>query len=277
VLGHFIEPSYDVQQHLPSNLDAIVSPRVLCVLQCAKKPFDSPGFVDLVQHFLKRRAPDRAPTPVQDAPKHLLRLPWTNTPEGLNTLERAVAGQHEDRELLVALDATATTQVALAQVLASWHGHRGLVEPEYRGGIYPLTRHMWHSRLVLVLELGPELHARVTPMGGYWALTNNVWLTRRPLDDREVDLQWRIMRHESTGPISAVRHDIKNKFNAFGLNDLLDRFTSASQLAEKVLRLPADKERELPEGLAQDAGGRLACWARQAKSQPAGAWPSGTS
>lgn len=258
VLGHFIEPSYDVQQHLPSNLDAIVSPRVLCVLQCAKKPFDSPGFVDLVQHFLKRRSPDRAPTPVQDAPKHLLRLPWTHTPAGLSTLERAVAGQHEDRELLVAVDATATTQAALAQVLASWHGHRGLVEPEYRGGIYPLTRHMWHNRLVLVLELGPELHARVTPMGGYWALTNNVWLTRRPLDDREVDQQWRIMRHESTGPISAVRHDVKNKFNAFGLNDLLDRFTSASQLAEKVLRLPEDKQRELHEGLAQDAGGSLA-------------------
>ncbi len=146
------------------------------------------------------------------------------------------------------VQAEAGNSKQLADLLRFWFQHPGMPDPDPLPGREPeqfrLTDHVNLRRLLLAITVG-ENAARLNGRFHYWGLSRNIWFAKKKHRPDELAEYWLKLRHEERGPLSNLRHDLRNQWTSSTLSELLDEVFTKIKECEKLLLLPDDDKRAL--------------------------------
>lgn len=144
---------------------------------------------------------------------------------------------------------------AIGTVLLRWFTHPGLPDPdagtEQPSILYPLYNHVFHKRLVLLLQCREALRRSVSVKFLYWGLSHNIWFDTLSTSPDEVARRWMMIRNEARGPLSVLRHDVKNKVFGEQVIGLRDSIIEATHQCEQWLTFSKAEEDNL-QGILQN-------------------------
>ncbi len=201
-------------------------------------------------------------------------VPWVQLPLDAigkkRELQEAVDSASSSRGVVV-VTAPGGPSEQIVQILTAWFRHPGVPDPESVAigdrGLYRLTDHGYHQRLVLLVPLARELWARMPVGVSYWGLLRNVWMGPAPAEPSHVAAAWQLLRHEGRGPLSTVRHDLHNLWIAPALGVVLEQALSAIGRAEGLVAWPERQQRRLETCLARGTGG-MKVWESLLRASP---------
>lgn len=141
----------------------------------------------------------------------------------------------------------------LAGTLHAWFQHDGIVDPDPFTGrnknLRKLCDRAYHRHLLLSLAVGKRTHAKLPPKLLYWGLKNNLWFCISKQKPEDLANTWLQILQDGKGPISYLRHELKNDLEAShlstDLNHLLELLWQSEQLLETESSFSHELERLL--------------------------------
>jgi hypothetical protein len=155
--------------------------------------------------------------------------------------------------------------------LNKWFGHPGIpiidpLLPSF-GTNYRLTNHVWHKDLLLVLSVTQDIFETLPIQFLYWGLSRNLIFEKRFIKDQDIARMWRVIRQEDRGPLSQMRHDIKNELSTLNLEARLMNLVEILYSCEQSVLLPNNLRQSL-EGFTTGEQGALRSLTELLKESP---------
>lgn len=146
-----------------------------------------------------------------------------------------------DRAGLLTVEASASDVEQLALALGRWFSHPGLPDPDlpWEPDRFPLHNTDHHTQMLLFVRADRGLYDSLPPALRFWALTHNTWLCAAdsaPSAARRGEA-WAALRQHGRGPLSVLRHDIRNEWAGKVLQATRTQLLEAAVRAEELLGL----------------------------------------
>lgn len=236
-------------------------PGTISVFEDRKNPMDIDAA--LMASLLSRRRQDE-PSPEREA----VFKPDSTVPVVTGRLEAGkfsppldeLAGVLSDSRTIVVIEAKCTTRLQLAKQLVTWFKNEGLPDSDLKMDEtrFRLNDHVSHKRLVLALQVAPNLFDSVCPKLMYWGLQNDLWFVRAGKGEHvtspeEIAKKWMTIRNENRGPLSVLRHDLKNQWDSKELVPHLKGMIGIIDEGEVKFALDRENQRDLEASLYHPA------------------------
>jgi hypothetical protein len=233
----------------------LTAPGTFCVMTGSKRPDEAAD--DLLDALLTRVAeqcllgkdlPDVESDATSAVPNRTIEVAL-HSDDFEAELSDAAAKLRQDELTVLIAKASRRNLAKGVEDLATWFTHPGMPDPDaYRVSAdarYPLHQHARHSRLVLELNLPPSLRRQASPAFLYTMLQHNVWFPVSGFAGEQLASAWLNLRQEDRGPLSVIRHDIKNEWIDAERQPLLTRAIDLLARCEDLLALSTEEKRIL--------------------------------
>lgn len=155
----------------------------------------------------------------------------------------------ESNTSLLLLVSDHSDEKSLLSAIRIWFQHPGLPNPDPLfmdpKKLYKLNDHVYHQSILNVLFVDEHLIDLLSLRFLYWALSKNIWFEGKNHGVEEIAYKWKRLKMEERGPLSKLRHDVKNRWNTTELLPLSTRFVEIVNTLESQLLLSRDQQKEI--------------------------------
>jgi hypothetical protein len=248
-LGDVTRSGYRFVPHSGADPKELAEPGTICVFSTQKRPDKVPQFEQFLQEvFAPKPVSELAvdqPVPSEKVPRPqpiIVKSLSLRGPE-FNRVSQAYLETHRaGTPGVVIVRSHATEAIDLETDLSTWFGHPGLPTPDPflsdPDTNYRLTDHVYHQGMLLALCVDEDVFARLPIQLLYWGLSRNVIFESPQSDDQELARTWLLIHQEDRGPLSRLRHDLKNQWRGPTLEPILNKTITTINACEKAVLYP---------------------------------------
>lgn len=218
-----------------SSADELLTPGSICIFQGEKQVNDQMASI-----LSGIRTGGQAKRMASTVDHRIVDLKSSTIADGI---VKVVEQNNSSRPILLLVDHVRTIEQLVGR-LAEWFAHDGIpdLDPSRLKRLHQFELHnnLRHNRLVLSLLIAEDVFAKIQPRLMYWALINNIYLAPARCDVHAIADRWSTMRNDGNGPLSNLRHDLKNKWSHNRSPEILDPVLQSAIKLENQLKVPTD-------------------------------------
>lgn len=236
----------------------------ICVFAAQKRPDEVPQFEPFLQEVFAAGSVSDLPAD-QPPPSEAIPRPH---PAIVKSLSLHAPGFGEISQVYLETQRAETPGVVIvrshrtvvAEVetdLSTWFRHPGLPIPDPflsdPDTNYLLTDHVYHRGLLLALCIDEDVFRQLPIELLYWGLSRNIVFESSQSDDQELARTWLVIHQEDRGPLSRLRHDLRNQWLGPELETFLNKTIGTLNDCEKLVQLPSRARQRLDSLSAEES------------------------
>jgi hypothetical protein len=232
--------------------ERLASQGTLSIFSDQKHPDKIEQFEKFLEHVIKKDSsnkrhqerPSFAPDPTLQTPCVTVGLRDEKFEEIEDIYHAALT---DEQKTVIIVQERCTSVKGLSNTLSKWFVHSGMSNPDpilfNADEKLRMFDHVHHKNLLLFIQTNKKIKDSLPIQFQYWGWSRNLWFSSTKLSGETLAQKWIGIRMEDRGPLSQMRHDIKNEWRNPDLEVLLSEAIENINECERYL-LPSNSLQE---------------------------------